>query len=234
MARFFLEPEGWSGSPALSGEEAKHCARVMRLGPGERIEVFDGEGRSADAELREVARDRVSLELGPARHEAPPAVPVTLAPAVLKGRAMEWLVQKAVELGAGELRPVHAEHGVARAEPGKEAKWRRVALEACKQCGRNRLPRLAPAVPLGEFLEQQHEGVRVVASLAGGARPLREVLAGRPEGVTALIGPEGDWSAAELAAVEAAGWAPVRLGEPVLRSETAGIALLAACVVAFG
>ena len=231
MARFFLDPEAWDARPVLRGDEAKHCSRVMRLRAGDRIVVFDGRGRGAGAEIVSVARDEVEVRLGEVRHEARPPVEVVLNVAVLKGKAMEWLVQKATEVGAAAIQPVLTERVVASPDEGKADKWRRVALEACKQCGRFGMPELREPKRLEEICRQPVEGTRLIAALAPDVKPLRDALAAADGAgrIDILIGPEGDFTAAELELATDAGFQPVGLGPFVLRAETA--ALYALCCI---
>lgn len=235
MARFFLHPDAWKDNAALSGDEAFHCARVLRAKVGDRIEVFDGKGRSAEAHIDSVSKSRIELSLEHP-HEASPAVPgVVLVQSVLKGKAMDWLIQKAVELGTSRIQPILTEHGVVRPGDAKPDKWRRVALEACKQCGQSFLPEVSEPLTLEEYLGQHVDGVRVVASLAEPRRALREVLAdaGKAGVIHFAVGPEGDFSAGETQALLGAGFLPATLGSQVLRSETAALFGLAAISYAF-
>lgn len=234
MARFFLDPALWLVDPALAGDEAVHCARVMRLKSGDKIEVFDGCGRGAVAEIVSVHRDRVALRLGAVEEEGPPRVRLVLATAVLKGKAMEWMLQKAVELGVDEIQPLRTRHAVVKPGEDKPEKWRRIVLEACKQCGRKRMPAVGDLMDFPDVVRSAG-GLRLLASLAGQPRPMRECLQQGPveEGVTLLIGPEGDFSAEETAMALDAGWQPVSLGKTVLRSETAAIFGAAALRYAF-
>lgn len=232
MARFFLDAGSWGEGAELRGDEAAHCARVLRARPGDEVEVFDGNGRSATARVRSVSKHAVALELGACREEPPPAVRILLCLAVLKGKAMDWIVPKAVELGASEIQPLRGGHTVAKPADRKEEKWRRAVLEACKQCGRDRLPVVHDAVDLGDFLATTPPADgNLIASLAPGARPLREAAEAFRGGGTVryLVGPEGDFTEAERALALERGWRPVGLGPRVLRSETAalfGISLL--------
>lgn len=225
MPRFFLEPDAWGENAALTGDEAMHCARVMRVKPGEEIEVFDGAGRSATAEAISVSRDQVELALGEAEFRPQPKVRLVLVQAVIKGKAMDWLIQKAVELGASAIQPLITEHCVVKLKEAKAGKWRRAALEACKQCGQPFLPEIAEPVTLASFLESKPEGLRLVASLSNPRRPLREVVEeqAEPPVIQYVVGPEGDFSPRELADLTAADFQPVDLGPQTLRSETAAL-----------
>lgn len=235
MSRFFLPAEAWGGEAQLEGDEARHLGQVLRGRPGDRVTVFDGGGRRAEAEVLEVGRGRVRLRLGEACRAPVPGPAVTLAQAVPKGKTMDLIVQKAVELGVERIQPLVTRHTVARPAAGKAAKWQRVALEACKQCGQDRLPAVAEPAVVGGWLAALGGGVpdgelRLVASLEAGARPLREVLraARAVARVVVLVGPEGDLAAEECGAARAAGFLPVSLGPIVLRVETACLFCLAA------
>ncbi len=234
MARFLLSAPDWLTEPALlTGDEARHLGQVLRLGPGARVTVFDGCGRRAAAEVLGVARDRVTLRLG-AVEQVPPLRPaITLVQAIPKGKHMDIIVQKAVELGVAAIQPLVTSRTVVHPGEGKSDKWRRIALEACKQCGQDTLPRLADPQPFARWIASQAAApcdLRIIASLAEGARPLREILRAHPAvtAVTLLVGPEGDFSAEETTAALAAGFLPASLGEIVLRVETAALFGLAA------
>jgi 16S rRNA (uracil1498-N3)-methyltransferase len=238
--RFFLPPDAWVSDVALLGEEAKHCAQVLRSSRGDMVEVFDGAGRRARATILSVAKSRVSLGL----EVCPPAqvlTPrITLFQAIPKGKTMDLIVQKAVELGVAVIQPVLTRHTVVRLEPGeaqrKAEKWQRVALEACKQCGQDTLPVVRLPMSLAEALAgASPASIRVLASLAPGARPLRELLRGQiPECVDVLVGPEGDFSPEETSAALAAGFLAATLGSIVLRAETAAFFALGALRYEFG
>lgn len=234
MPRFFLEPTKWETEPSLEGDEAKHCARVMRAKAGDHIGVFDGEGRSAAAEVLAVTREHVALRLGEIHREPAPKVEIVLAQAVIKGKAMDWLLQKVVELGVTAIQPLSTDHAVVRPGEGKEDKWQRVVLEACKQCGRSRMPKVLPIVGLDDFLSARDGEPMAVASLEGGPR-LRDWIEGQEsEGrIGFLIGPEGDFSRAEYSRIGKSGIGPVSLGATVLRSETAAIHCVSAASYAF-
>ena len=227
MARFYLSPEAWGAQALLTGDEAKHAAQVLRLRRGDRITVFDGRGRSAAAEILDVSKSELRLELGAAA-SAPGLVPeICLAQAVPKGKTMDLIVQKAVELGVHTIQPLITRHTVVQVDgddaPRKSAKWQRVALEACKQCGQDLLPEVLPVRDFASWTEDSTGDLKIIASLLPGVRSLRELLRGAasPRQVTLLVGPEGDFSAAEGAAAMEAGFLPASLGSIVLRAETA-------------
>ncbi|NNC86843.1 MAG: RNA methyltransferase, partial [Akkermansiaceae bacterium] len=165
---------------------------------------------------------------------------VGLCVAIPKGKTMELVVQKAVELGVARIQPLVTERTVVKVHDAgkKQSKWQRVALEACKQCGQNVLPVVAAPQAVGDWLPGRGEGAAgLVASLAGGAREFRGVLRGfaePPAAVDLLIGPEGDFTPEEIAAAVAAGFVPVSLGGIVLRVETAALYALSALRYEFG
>lgn len=231
MPRFLLPPESWAAGE-LHGDEAKHLAQVLRIRTGETITVFDGCGREASAAVMEVSRDRVRLEMGAERIDSPVRPAITLAQSIPKGKNMDLIVQKAVELGISRIQPLITRHTVVQPGEGKADKWRRTALEACKQCGQNTLPRIDDATPFATWIKSQAspDGLKIIASLAPGAVPLRQILHAHPQtyACTILVGPEGDFSAEETASAVEAGFLPVTLGDIILRVETASLFLMSA------
>lgn len=244
MPRFYLPPEAWGNNELarLPEEEARHASQVLRLRPGEEATVFDGQGSSAPVTIMEASRREVVVKLGARRQTPPLRCRIGLAVAIPKGKTMEAVVQKATELGAAEIFPLVTEHTVARPEPGEEAKkvekWVRVALESCKQCKTDWLPRIHPPQswedlwrgPAGQY------DLNVLAALPAEARPqsLREILQmhrGRLQteirSLLLCVGPEGDFSAAEYELAHARAAAFMTLGPLTLRVETAAVAALA-------
>lgn len=231
MPRFHLPPDSWQ-SATLTGDEAKHLAQVLRIRAGENVTVFDGCGRRAEAEVLSVSRDEVSLKLGEAITPPPPRPAITLAQAIPKGKNMDLIVQKAVELGVAAIQPLVTKNTIVQPGEGKSDKWRRTALEACKQCGQDTLPAIADPLPFDRWLASLSEnpGLNLIASLAPGAKPFRDTLRAHPSttSATLLIGPEGDFTPEETAAALAAGFLPVTLGSIILRVETATLFCLSA------
>ena len=232
MARFYLPPAAWLGEPALTGDEARHLSQVLRTKAGEMIIVFDGNGRRAAAEVLSVSRDRVPLRIGEILPSRSPLPAITLAQAIPKGKNMDLIVQKSVELGIAAIQPLVTRYTVVQPGEGKSEKWRRNALEACKQCGQDTLPEIADPLPFDRWISSASgsPGLKLIASLAPGALPLRETLRQHPgtTAATLLVGPEGDFSAEETSAALAAGFLPVSLGSIVLRVETATLFCLSA------
>lgn len=235
IARFYLPPPAWSGEELLlTGEEARHCAQVTRHREGDCIGVFDGCGRLATGPITALSREQVRMRISELTTTPAPAHPLTLVQAMVKGDTMEWIIEKAVELGAQRVIPWAAQRSIVRLN-GSEAvrkreKWQRVALEACKQCGQTWLPEVAVPATLDQVLEETATaGLRLAASLQPDARSLRQLLGKGPPppgGMAVLIGPEGDVTPDEAIKFQAAGWLPWSLGALTLRSETAAICAL--------
>ena len=220
---------------ALPPGAARH-AQVLRLQPDDAITLFDGGGSDWTAQVLRMGRSEVLVRIGNAvtvGRELPLAV--TLALGMPANERMDWLVEKATELGAAAIEPLHCERSVLRlagerAEK-KRAHWQAVAIAAAEQCGRARVPTIAPVLSLAERLvPNAPEELRLLLSLGAGAAPalphLQAALQARLP-LRLLSGPEGGLSPQEDTAARAAGWLPVTLGSRVLRAETAPLALLA-------
>lgn len=222
---------------SLPAGAARHV-QVLRLQPGKAITVFNGEGGEFVATITRMGRSDVDVQIGahhPVEREAARAVHLLVG--ITANERMDWLVEKATELGVASITPLLAERSVLklkgeRAEK-KVAHWQAVAVAAAEQCGRNRVPSLHPAQTLGECLQKAPLGERWLLSLAQGTRavaPMQAPAQGPPlAAVTVLSGPEGGLSPAEEAAALAAGFVPVSLGPRVLRAETAPLAALVLC-----
>ncbi|MEP2774980.1 MAG: 16S rRNA (uracil(1498)-N(3))-methyltransferase [Luteolibacter sp.] len=231
MPRFYLPPSDWTETPFLSGDEAKHAAQVLRIQPDQWITVFDGRGNFAEAKVLNVSRQRIDLMLDLADSKDTPMPEITLAQAIPKGKNMDWIVQKSVELGVSRIQPLITRHTIATPGDSKADKWRRTALEACKQCAQFTIPVIEDPLTFGQWLPNRPTTeLSLIASLAEDPQNLRETLAAHPEleSVTLLIGPEGDFSPEETQAAIAAGFIPVTLGDLVLRVETATLFSLSA------
>ena len=231
MPRAYLPPSAWTETPFLEGDESKHLAQVLRIQANQWITVFDGLGNFAAAKVLSVSKQRIDLMLDLAESQETPLPEITLAQAIPKGKNMDWIVQKAVELGVSRIQPLVTRHTVVSPGDQKAEKWRRTALEACKQCAQFTIPVIEDPMPFGDWVAKPDGSeLKVIASLAENPRNFRETLAAHPElgSVTLLIGPEGDFSPEETEAALAAGFVPVSLGELVLRVETATMFCLSA------
>ncbi len=231
--RFYLAPERWREEfPTLDPVESHHCADVLRLAVGDKVTLFDGEGSVADAELTGVHRKHCRVRIGERSVTPPLRCSLTLAQAVPKGKNMDLILQKGVELGASTIVPLLTRRTVVRLdeEEGsrKRERWQQIVLEACKQCGRNQTPEVTSPCSLEGFLKQSREGLLLIASLQLGAVSIKEALAKAPShpAVTMLVGPEGDFTPEESAIALQAGAIPVTLGPMILRAETAALYFL--------
>ncbi len=232
--RFFIPPESWNaGDFALSGDEAHHSHDVMRNREGTEVTLFDGQGRSATAAIISSSRRSVELSLGDARLSPRPSQQLTLAQAIPKGKTMDLIIQKATELGVTNIVPLCTQRTIVqlrdRDAAKKQEKWQRVALEACKQCGQNWMPHISAPTTVAGFLQSPEAGTswKIVGAIDERAQALEalQLPALEQEDATAsiLIGPEGDFTSEELAAAYEAGFAPLSLGDIILRSETAAL-----------
>jgi 16S rRNA (uracil1498-N3)-methyltransferase len=239
IPRFYLPTPLTVGvTTRLDANAFHHAARVLRLKPGEEIVLFNGVDGAFAATLTEVGkRDawaRVTATL-PGEMESP--LRITLAQGVSRGDKMDYLVQKAVELGVAIIQPLVTERGGVDLSgerwERKTDHWRGIVIGACEQCGRNRLPEVREPLRLTEWLEQPPEpGLKLVLNPLA-AQGLRG-LAPPAGALTLLIGPEGGLSPAEVTQAGKAGFSGVRLGLRILRTETAGVAALAAVQALWG
>lgn len=215
-------------------EGAARHVQVLRMQPGQSLTLFDGLGLEAPAEILQMGRSHVSVHIGaaaPISREAGQAI--HLAVGVPAGDRMDWLVEKATEMGAASIQPLFTERSVLRLKgeraTKKQAHWQAVAVAACEQCGRNQVPQVAPPLELGDWLDtpEARTGARLLLSLAEGSRPLRAAAPGQGP-LRFLSGPEGGLSPQEEARALALGWSAVSLGPRTLRAETAPLMVLGA------
>ena len=222
--RFFCPVPPIDGRLTLTGDEARHLARIRRVGVGEVVEAFDGRGAAWRAEVRAIARDRVDLAvLGPADPGRVAPCELTLATALPKGERVDWLVEKATELGVARLVPLRTGRSVVDPRAGKIDRLRRLVVEAAKQSGRARLMEIADPLPWPDLLRRDGSPIRLIAH-PGGAPATAWPRAGRARAAVLAVGPEGGFTDAEVDAARAAGWLTAGLGATLLRIETAGLA----------
>src|SRR5712671_684464 len=236
MHRFYVAPENWDPlGLALRGSEAHHARNVLRMQAGDKLVLFNGEGRELTAEITNVTVDEIRLRKLHESEMAPLRCRIVLGQAIPKGKNMESIVQKAVEIGAAEISPIISDRTIVQVDPEsaaqKQAKWQQITIEAAKQCGQNWLPRVHAPCRLGEFFAASATfDLHLVGSLQPGAQHLKGILADYssehrhlPESVLMLIGPEGDFTPAELALARRHECHPITLGPIILRVETAAI-----------
>lgn len=239
--RFFAPPSAFNSeldSVALASDEARHLREVLRLKHGDEVYVFDGAGREFHCRIEESRRDSAQLnvlsEVEPDCPESP--LDLTLGLALLKGEKFDLVVQKATELGVARVIPVITRHSDIRLRDDSDAvkrvaRWQRIALEATKQSRRAVVPEVHNPMAFGSLIKTpaEPEMPRLIFSEREG-KSLIEAVTDVPVGVvrmTALVGSEGGWADAELAAARDAGWILVTLGGRILRAETAAITVVA-------
>jgi len=199
------------------------------------IVVFDGRGREGEAEIQRVSKSEVGLEIRSVKESQVLRPQLEIAVGVPKGKSFDFILQKAVEMGVSRIQPLMSEQGNVRFKESegeaKREKWQRAVLEACKQCGQNFLPEVMQPLDLGVYLKGMNpEDARFVGALTAESRGFRPQLdeLDSPERIVLMIGPEGDFSKQEYEEISAAEFAPVDLGELVLRTETAVFWMVAA------
>lgn len=231
-----LSAVGRGGTVALTGDEARHAVTVSRVRAGERVSVGDGRGRIVTGAVTSAEGRRLELEVDDVRDDPEPAPRLTLVQALAKGDRDELAVQAATELGVDRIVPWAAGRSVSRwdgpkAEKGR-ARWASIVREAVKQSIRARIPRVEPVASTRE-LPARLEGERMLLLVPGAETPLSGI---RPDGrdLALVVGPEGGMDPAEIERLRDAGGEPVRLGDGVLRTSTAGPAAIAVLSVALG
>ncbi len=232
MPRFHVDLPLASGAELELPPGAARHVQVLRMQPGQALTLFNGQGGQWQAQILQMGRSAVAVRV--LAHEATEREGtrrVHLALGMPANERMDWLVEKAAELGAASLQPLHTAHSVLRLSGERAAKkqqhWQQVAVAACEQCGGNRVPAVHAVRDLVQWLPAAQAPLRCVLSLAEGSQPLAQVLA-RHAGAEVLFlsGPEGGLAPAEDAQARAAGFLPVSLGPRVLRAETAALAAL--------
>ena len=239
LTRVYVEAPVATGKRlVVEGSAANHITRVLRLRSGDLLTVFDGSGGEFGARIEEFRKDSVVVtveEHRPLDRESP--LPLTLAQGISRGERMDWVIQKATELGTSRIVPLFTKRSMVRLDERQAERklqhWRAIAIAACEQCGRNKIPELAAPVDFFDVLPADDSGaMRLLLSPTGDLRieDLAEVgqdlAPGVRKGITVLIGPEGGLEEVEQEAALAAGFKAVQLGPRVLRTETAAIAAL--------
>jgi 16S rRNA (uracil1498-N3)-methyltransferase len=231
MRRRFFVDEVRSGRAELSGDDARHLTRVLRVEAGQRYEISDNRNVYL-AEVETARKEHVAFRTLEKLPTPPETVRLVLCAALIKFDHFEWMIEKATELGVSEIVPVEtirSERGLERAAHKRVERWRRIALEASQQSRRAFLPEVFEPEPLRDALARE-AAYRFALDENPAARPLNAALpAGRNthDTVALLIGPEGGWTDDERAQFTGANWSPVSLGPLILRAETAALAALA-------
>lgn len=222
----------------VEGSAGNHISRVLRLRVGDALTLFNGQGGEYAGSIDEIRRDTVVVSILERRdvdRESP--CQLTLAQGISRGERMDWVVQKATELGVWQIAPIFTERSIVQLDEKQASRklqhWRSIAIAACEQSGRNRVPQITQPVGLYELLEKRTSSG--TALLLSPGAPLRIAdLASAGTQITVLIGPEGGLADVEQQAAVKAGFTPVRLGPRVLRTETAAVCALTLLQQKFG
>lgn len=227
LSRFFIDAPLSLGEHELPEAQAHYISRVLRMAEGDALQLFDGSGQEFRATLREVGKKRVVVAIEESfagQVESP--LQIHLGQGLSRGERMDWAIQKATELGVNEITPIFSERCEVRLKDERADKrllhWRQVAISACEQCGRSRVPVIHPPVLLADWLKQTQADLKLVL------HPVAEPLTShaKPSSLAFLIGPEGGLSEAEVEQAKGAGFHAARLGPRVLRTETAPVVAL--------
>jgi len=230
--RFYVDaPLRAGGACLLPQDSAHHAIHVLRLRPGDAVTLFNGRGGEHAGRIASMEKLRIAADIlahDPVERESP--LRVTLVQGVSSGERMEFTIRKAVELGVAEIRPLLAAASVARPKgeraASRQAHWQRIAISACEQCGRNRLPTVHPLLEVKDY---RVEGNATRILLSPSAELAFSTISAQVKDAAILAaGPEAGFSAEEERAFLDAGFVPVRLGPRVLRTETAALAALSA------
>jgi 16S rRNA (uracil1498-N3)-methyltransferase len=223
--RFFVEFPLVPGPVTLDGDEAHHLASVGRARPGDRVRLFNGDGREYPAVIVRIDRRTADLDVAPPEcPERELSFSLEVAAPLPKGDRAQFLVEKLTELGVTRFVPLQTRRSVVHLRESKQDKLRRWVVEASKQCGRNVLMEVMPLMPWDAYhAGTDRSAVRLLADLTGEPRNRMQVRGDR----VVAVGPEGGFTEEETAAACAAGWVKVGLGPRILRVETAAVALAA-------
>ncbi len=238
MRRFFVDPENFAGSTAfLTGTEAHHISSVLRLGVGTRITLFDGSGSFYDAQITKISPKKVETSIQAISPyiatDQQQASSLHLGQALIKGKKMDLIIQKATELGIDSLHPYKSTYCAVKGTLENRVKrWTKIALEACKQCNRPKLPDLHDPIGFTDFLKSAADtpyDLKLIFWEEELQNSLHDILQQHTDirSVLLLIGPEGGFSPDEARQATAQGFQPVTLGSRILRAETAAIAAIA-------
>jgi 16S rRNA (uracil1498-N3)-methyltransferase len=238
IPRFYHPAPHPGQTVALPEEAAYHAGRVLRMKPGQPVELFDGLGFDYECVIIRMDKGSIFVQVGEAsasRRES--GLAICLAQAISAGEKMDFTLQKAVELGVTAIQPLAAARSVVKLDAARAQKrtqhWQKVVTAACEQSGRAVVPEVQPVQPLLDWLGRAAStGLRLLLSPAA-SQSLRD-LAYEQQPITLLIGPEGGLAPEEIAAAESCGFRPVRLGARVLRTETAALAAIAAMQTLWG
>jgi 16S rRNA (uracil1498-N3)-methyltransferase len=236
MRRFFVPAEAIAdGCAVITGDPFRHMAKVLRLKNGAPVLLADGKGNEYAGIICEIGKEQlvVTLEQRSGTSSAVPGPAITLYQGLPKGDKLEFILQKTTELGVAEVVPFAAARSVRRIRQGEEAekvgRWQRIAREAARQSGRGSVPAVSLAGNLAEVVQGARHSLKLLLWEEEEGNRLRDTLAGVPvpASIALIVGPEGGLTAEEAAQATDSGFIPVSLGRRILRTETAGLAMIA-------
>lgn len=228
VSRFYLNESLTEGEHKLEGDVAHYIGRVLRLAPGAPVQIFNGSGQEWPGDVFKVSKREVVVRLdSPVPGLREPSLRVHLGQAMSRGERMDWVIQKAVELGVAEISPLFTVRCEVKLQgeraDKRQSHWQQIAVSACEQCGRSVVPRVHPPIAMDDWLASVDADLRLVLH----HRTEESLTSMRPPGTLALlIGPEGGLSADEIARAEQADFRATRFGPRVLRTETAPVVAL--------
>lgn len=236
LRRFLVEDlEIENGFCVITGREAHHMSRVLRMGRGDALVLLDGKGGRFLAEIQSVSRNAVKIQIKMSLGHAPPSLEITLCQAVIKSASMDYLIQKTSELGVARISPFFSSRSVVHLKGDRQEKksnrWREIAHSAAKQCNRDIPPEIEPPESFDKqlVLSSNAPGLKVILWEKEASRDLKDLLQNHePSGsVTGMVGPEGGFTPEEVSSARHAGFIPVSMGSRILRAETAALVLVA-------
>ena len=234
MSRFFIPPEAVKGNKiVISGREAHHILDVMRLQASDNVVTFDGTGKEYAGVIKEISRNSLTVEIAETRISSEKITSeITLLQALPKKEKMDYIVEKSTELGVHSILPVVTARTIPDWDEAKKRaqaeRWRKIATEAAKQCGRVDIPAISPIAAFTDAVNEfTHFDMRLIAVLNNETISIKEAMKGFELGkIVIAIGPEGDFTADETKSAQKNGFKAISLGPRVLKSDTAGLALL--------
>ncbi len=242
MSQFYL-PGPWTSDPIPASESLSHHLRVRRIDESETIQVFDGAGKVANARIASTEGKTPLLALNDIREDLSrePNYPIHLAQGIAANEKMDWVIEKAVELGVTDITALACERSVVRLDEKRAEKrlahWRGIIIAACEQSGRTVLPKLHPISSPNQWVKTSNNDIdplKIILSPKGQLGLISILRRAPGQGITLMIGPEGGFSDQEEKMAEHAGFSPALLGKRILRTETAGIVAMSAVHTVWG
>jgi len=213
--------------PFITGSDVHYLKDVLRIKPGDEIEILDGSGTIYSAKINNIQKDKIKLDIiRSSKSETEPKVEITLAQSLPKAKKMDFIIQKCTELDVSEIIPVITERSISKGE--KTARWQKIAIEAAEQSGRASIPKVASLIDFKSLLKKAKEfDLALIPWEMEKTNRLKTILQKSSfRNIIMLIGPEGGFSSQEIAEAKTAGFIPISLGKRILRAETAGMAML--------